>query len=336
MKKKIILLSAIAGILFTTACQNFEKGPGGLEYKIVKDAGNDKAVSEDFLAVDMIVKSDRDSVLSSTYDLEFPQIVNIAPDTVPGIYDGDYNTMFKLLGEGDSAVFKINLDTMSANVGQPKPDFADQHIIFNVKVRKHFKKGDLDDSTFFSQVDEYYKEVMDELKDSEEKKLASYVSKNKLEPQKTESGLQYIIDDKGSDQMPEDGDTVVVNYVGSLTNDKVFDTNIEETAKKENNFNPGRDYEPLKLRLGHDPVIEGWTEGMKLIGKGGKATLLIPSNLGYGEQGGGGDIPPYAPLVFQVELVDIITGPTPEEEKAAEEEAKAEAEAQAEAEADND
>lgn len=318
MKRKIILLSAVAGVLFTTACQNFQKGPGGLEYKIVKDNGQEKALAGDFLAVDMIVKTDRDSTLSSTYDLNFPQIVNIAPDTIPGIYEGDYNSMFKLLGEGDSAVFKLNLDTMSAKVGQPKPDFADHHLVFNVKVRKHFKKGDLTDSAFFAQVDEYYETIMEDLKKSEETKLASYISKKKLEPKKTDSGLQYVITEEGSDIKPQIGDTVVVNYVGALTNEKVFDTNIEDIAKKENNHNPMRPYEPLRFRIGHDPVIQGWTEGMQLVGKGGKAILLIPSKLGYGERGGGNAIPPYAPLVFNVELIDIITGPAPEEEETSE------------------
>lgn len=317
MKKKIIFLSALAGILFTTACQNFQKGPGGLEYKIVKDNGQEKALAGDFLAIDLIVKSDRDSILTSTYDLNFPQVVNIAPDSIPGTYDGDYNSMFKFLGEGDSAVFKLNLDTMASKVGQPKPDFADHHLIFNVKVRKHFKKGDLTDSAFFAQIDTYYEGVMEDLKKGEETKLASYISKNKLEPQKTETGLQYVITDEGAGTKANVGDTVVVNYVGALTNDKIFDTNIEETAKAEGAHNPMRPYEPLRFRIGHDPVIQGWTEGMQLLAKGGKATFLIPSNLGYGERGGGNEIPPYAPLVFKVELLDII--PTVATEDAAQE-----------------
>lgn len=316
MNKKIILFFSAASLLLTSACQNFEKGQGGLEYKIVKDNGGEKAVAGDFLAVDMTVTSDRDSLLSSTYELGFPQIVNIAPDSIPGIYEGDYNSMFKFLGEGDSGVFKLNIDTMSANIGQPKPEFADHYVTFNIKVRKLFKKGDLTDSVFFAQIDQYYEEIMEGLKNDEEKKLASYISKNKLEPQKTASGLQYVITDEGEGAKPTVGDTVVVNYIGSLTDNKVFDTNDEDVAKKENAFNPMRPYEPLRFRIGHDGVIQGWTEGMQLIGKGGKATLLIPSSLGYGERGGGNAIPPYAPLVFEVELVDIIAGPTDTENTA--------------------
>ena len=65
MMRSFVLFLAAAGLALTTACQNFEKGPGGLEYKIVKDAGNEKAVEGDFLAVDLTVTTDRDSLLSS-------------------------------------------------------------------------------------------------------------------------------------------------------------------------------------------------------------------------------------------------------------------------------
>src|SRR5690606_10894412 len=309
MKKSILFLSAAVGLLAATSCQNFKKGDGGLEYNIVKDAGAEKAEAGDLLSVDMIVTSDRkDSLLQSTYDIGLPQIVNIAPDSIPGLYAGDYNSMFKMLGEGDSAVFRLNLDTMAAKTGQPKPEFADHYATFKVKVRKHFKKGNLTDSALYAQIDEYFKGEIETLKQAEEGKLANYISKNKLEPKKTDSGLQYIVKEEGSGNKAVVGDTVVVNYTGSLVNGKVFDTNNVETAKKENTFNPMRQYEPIRFRVGHDPVIQGWTEGLQLLSKGSKATLLVPSSIGYGERGGG-TIPPYAPLVFDVELVDIIPGP---------------------------
>ncbi len=309
MKKSILFLSAAVGLLAATSCQNFKKGDGGLEYNIVKDAGAEKAQAGDLLSVDMIVTSDRkDSLLQSTYEIGLPQIVNIAPDSIPGLYPGDYNSMFKMLGEGDSAVFRLNLDTMAAKTGQPKPEFADKYATFKVKVRKHFKKGDLTDSALYAQIDEYFKAEIETLKQAEEGKLANYVSKNKLDPKKTDSGLQYIVKEEGTGNKAVVGDTVVVNYTGTLVSGKIFDTNDAELAKKENTFNPMRQYEPIRFRVGHDPVIQGWTEGLQLLNKGSKATLLVPSSIGYGERGGG-SIPPYAPLIFDVELVDIIPGP---------------------------
>lgn len=310
MKKSILFLAAAVTLLATTACQNFKKGDGGLEYKIVEDAGSDKAVAGDVLSVDMTITSDRkDSLMNSTYDMGLPQIVNIAPDSIPGLYPGDYNSMFKMLGEGDSAVFHLNLDTMAAKTGQPKPEFADKIVKFTVKVKKHFKKGQLTDSALYDQINKYFEGQIQGLKKAEESKLANYISSKKLAPKKTASGLQYVISEQGTGTKPAVGDTVVVNYAGFLTTGKVFDTNNPELAKKENVFNPMRPYEPIRFRIGTDPVIQGWTEGIQLLNKGGKATLLIPSTLGYGERGGGGAIPPYAPLVFDVELVDIIPGP---------------------------
>lgn len=131
-----------------------------------------------------------------------------------------------------------------------------------------------------------------------------------MEPKKTASGLQYVITKQGTGKNAVVGDTVVVNYIGKLTNEKVFDTNQADLAKKHKVFNPQRPYEALRLHLGVDGVITGWTEAFQLLNKGSKATLVIPSALAYGERNAG-QIPPYAPLVFDVEVIDIIPGKAP-------------------------
>lgn len=316
MKKSIFVLTAAAGLVLAS-CQNFKKGEGGLEYKFFKDNGQEKAVGGDVLSMDIVVKTDRDSLLASTYDLGLPQIAPIIPDSMmQGGYPGDNNTILKMLGEGDSATFKLDLDTMAARTGQPKPEFADKFIQFTIKVKKHFKKGDLTDSALFEQVNEYYLAEMEGLKKAEEGKIASYVEKEKLQPQKTESGLQYVIDEEGAGDAPAVGDTVVINYTGQLTNGKVFDTNDPKVAEESDLFNPMREYEPLRVRVGHTPVIAGWTEGLQLLKKGSKAKFIVPSALGYGERQQQNMIPPYAPLVFDVEIVDIIEGPEDDAESA--------------------
>ena len=109
--------------------------------------------------------------------------------------------------------------------------------------------------------------------------------------QTTASGLQYKIIEAGSEQKPGPQDTVLVRYKGSLLDGSVFDQVW------------GDDSEPIRLTL--DRVIPGWTEGLQLVGKGGKATLYIPSELGYGVNGTQG-IEPNSTLVFDVELVDVF------------------------------
>lgn len=310
MKKSILLFTA-AGLLLT-ACQNFKKADGGLEYKIAEDAGAEKAVSGDLLSVDMIVKSDRDSVLNSTYEAGIPQIVQLYPDSVIKQNPGDPTGLFKFVGEGDSLVFKIDLDSVAAKTKQPKPEFADKYIIYTLKVKKHFKKGKLNDQQLGEQVTKYFEAEVAKLKDAEAGKVDTYIKKNKLTATKTASGLQYVVTEKGSGKNAAVGDTVVVNYTGKLTSGKVFDTNSADIAKKEKVFNPQRPYEALRLHLGVDGVITGWTEAFQLFNKGTKATLVIPSALAYGDRGApGGTIPPFAPLVFDVEVVDIIPGKVP-------------------------
>src|SRR5690606_19175973 len=307
MKKSVFSLG-LATLVLAGACQQFETGDGGLQYKIVKDGGQPKAQTGDLLSVSMTVTTDRDSLLSSTYKIGLPQIINIAADSLPGLYPGDYNSMFKMLGEGDSAIFKLNLDTMAAKTMQPKPDFADHYVTFNVKVNKHFKKGELTDSALYAEVNTYFDGEIQKLKASEEGKINDYIKKNNLEPLKTASGLQYIITEEGTGEKPVAGDTVKVNYTGALvaTGD-VFDTSIKEVAEKSNTYNPMRPYEPAKFAIGVRQVIQGWDEGLLLLPKGSKAKLIIPSELGYGERGDGrGVIPPFAPLVFDIELIDIL------------------------------
>src|SRR5690606_23004477 len=185
---------------------------------------------------------------------------------------------------------------------------------FNVKVNKHFQKGELTDSALYAEVNTYFDAEIEKLKASEEGKITSYIEKNSLEPLKTASGLQYIIIEEGTGEKPVAGDTVQVNYTGALvaTGD-VFDTSIKEVAEQNNIFNAMRPYEPAKFAIGVRQVIPGWDEGLLLMPKGTKAKLIIPSELGYGERGDGrGVIPPFAPLVFDIELIDILKPTTPD------------------------
>lgn len=109
---------------------------------------------------------------------------------------------------------------------------------------------------------------------------------------KTSSGLRYQILKKGNGIQATKGVTVSVHYKGQLSDDTVFDSSYKRK-------------EPIEFKLGMGQVIAGWDEGISLLRVGDKARFVIPSNLGYGNRGAGGAIPPNANLIFDVELVDI-------------------------------
>jgi FKBP-type peptidyl-prolyl cis-trans isomerase len=112
------------------------------------------------------------------------------------------------------------------------------------------------------------------------------------EQMKTPSGLEYVETVAGTGAQAAAGKTVSVHYTGKLTNGKVFDSSYTRG-------------EPIEFKLGTGRVIKGWDEGIALMKEGGKATLTIPPQLGYGERGAGGVIPPNATLIFDVELVSV-------------------------------
>lgn len=111
----------------------------------------------------------------------------------------------------------------------------------------------------------------------------------------TASGLQYVVIEEGTGPACQPGDVVKVHYTGTLEDGTQFDSSRDRG-------------EPIQFPLGVGSVIPGWDEGIGLMKKGGKAKLIIPPDLGYGEQGAGGVIPPNATLIFEVELVDIQPG----------------------------
>ena len=108
----------------------------------------------------------------------------------------------------------------------------------------------------------------------------------------TDSGLFYRVDKAGEGDQPAKGNSVKVHYKGELLDGTVFDSSFKRN-------------QPIEFSLGVGQVIPGWDEGIALLNKGAKATLIIPSDLAYGAAGAGGVIPPNATLKFEVELVDF-------------------------------
>ncbi len=112
----------------------------------------------------------------------------------------------------------------------------------------------------------------------------------------TPSGLKIIDLKVGTGPSPKPGQTCVMNYTGWLY----------ENGKKGNKFDSSLDRnQPFSFPIGQHQVIAGWDEGVATMKVGGKRTLIIPPELGYGARGAGGVIPPNATLIFDVELLGV-------------------------------
>ena len=108
------------------------------------------------------------------------------------------------------------------------------------------------------------------------------------------SGLKYKDDVVGTGPEPKAGQTVNVHYTGWL----------DQNGQKGSKFDSSRDRgQPFSFTLGRGQVIAGWDQGVATMKTGGKRTLVIPPELGYGARGAGGVIPPNATLIFEVELL---------------------------------
>ena len=105
------------------------------------------------------------------------------------------------------------------------------------------------------------------------------------------SGLQYQVLKEGNGKKPSAKDTVMCHYEGFLIDGTVFDSSIQRG-------------EPATFPL--QQVIAGWTEGLQLMQEGAKYRFFIPYRLGYGEGGAGSSIPPFAALIFDVELIQVV------------------------------
>lgn len=304
MKTKLIVLG-IAALGFA-GCQQFKKGEGDTLYKIHTDKDGTNIKEGDFIAFMAIQKTEGDSVLYNSYDFDRPALML---EQKPA-FKGDLYGSLALLSEGDSATFKINVDSMEKKMGQPKPKgYKGKYMVFNLKINKVIPKGTMNDSVFHGVIDKYLKGEAELAKTSEAGKINNYIQAKSLKPEATASGLKYVITKQGSGQKANPGDTVQVNYTGMFVtgSNKVFDTSYPDVAKKSGTYNPMRPYAPIKVAVGGMGSIAGFDEALRMLPKGSKATVILPSNLAYGEQGNQA-IPPFTPLIFDLEIMNIIPG----------------------------
>lgn len=163
-----------------------------------------------------------------------------------------------------------------------------------IGIRDVFKQDSLQiqpqDAAMYVQV--YMQQAMEAKVAKAKAAGLAFLAENKTKPGviETASGLQYKVVNTGSGKKPTAADQATVHYTGKLLDGTPFDSSVERG-------------EPATFGVGE--VIAGWTEALQLMREGDKWILYLPSELAYGEQGAGGQIPPNSVLIFEVELIKV-------------------------------
>ncbi len=200
--------------------------------------------------------------------------------------NGQFQSVLNMLSIGDSVTFTIPAKDLFENTFRqtvPPGMSPETGLDFNIGVIRQMTQVE-----YKAYNDERIAAYNSARLEEEKIIIQNYLEEQQVQAKVTESGLHYVITKEGSGPKPKEGQRVNVRYKGTL---------LEGGTQ----FDAG-DY---AFVLGRGSVIAGWDEGIGYLNVGAKAVLYIPSILGYQRRGSGGVIPPDAPLVFEVELLEI-------------------------------
>ncbi|TAH26719.1 MAG: hypothetical protein EAZ07_03435 [Cytophagales bacterium] len=283
MLKKLLTLATAASALIFSSCKDYKTNENGLRYKILADSAGPTAQDGGEALIHFQIENHQDSIIESTFKRNAPIPIQIKKieEFKGGLVEG-----LLLLSKGDSAVFMISADSIFK--GQPTLPpgvFKGRDLKFTVKVISLRSKEESEKEKVKME-EEYMKrrEGMTAQIASDTIVIVNYLKSKKIKYSKNISGVYYSITSKGKGAKIAMGDSLKVNYVGKFLDGRQFDAGKE-----------------FPFVQGMSQVIPGWHMGIGELSRGDKATLFIPSPLGYGEQGAG-TIPANTILVFDIEI----------------------------------
>lgn len=299
---KITMLLSSAILLGLVSCNKSEfdgytKAENGLHYQFFnQDQSGVKAVEGDGVSIKIVYALKRTPTDSVLFDSKMNSedgsgtVRYILPKSS---FNGSLEDAIKMMAKNDSAAFIISADSffLKTNHMEALPPFAKpgDKLVISIKLMDVKSKKELDENQKKQEAE------IAKLSESEQPKMDAYLAENKIATAPTASGLIFIETQKGKGGAhPAATDEVTVHYTGMLLDGTKFDSSLDRG-------------EPAKFPL--NQVIPGWTEAIQLMTKGSKAKIIIPSNLGYGPNGAGAQIPPFSTLVFEVELIDFKAAP---------------------------
>ncbi len=274
--KTTLGLVITAGLL--SSCDNFKvtQETDGSKYQIHESGdGKTKPKEGDILTFDLIIKAPNDTVFTDTYKRKEPIVMPLSK----GAFKGSFENSLTHLSVGDSATVYVSADSLFMRVQQPLPQGVTKgsDMKFIVKIKS-------------IQTMAQFQKAQEEKKNNEVKLMENFAKKNFPNATKTQYGMYRVVLKEGTGATIPSGKTVKVDYTGKLMNGQIFDSSAGK--------------QPLEFPIGQGAVIPGWEQALMMMKKGEKSIFFIPSNLAYGEQGSG-PIPPFSPLIFEMEVIDV-------------------------------
>jgi FKBP-type peptidyl-prolyl cis-trans isomerase FkpA len=291
-------------LLLCVACDKSEKEtPSGLKFKVVKAGDGVLPKPDEVVLFNYVFKDSKDSIWQNTYSQEFPAVILVADSAAIPSEDGMIQ-MLRMLSKGDSVTVEISVkDFFSKIAKRPIPSGVDSTLTFYYGVRMD---SIMSRDGFDKFQENWYSMKFKQQTQKDVAIIDAYLLEKNLKAENTESGLRYVIASPGSGELAKSGQTVKVNYTGYTLEGKCFDSSIKAIAQENGVYNTMREpYSPYEVTIDESTVIMGWHEALKLLRKGSKATIYIPSPLAYGRQQRGDIIKENEILVFDMEVLEI-------------------------------
>jgi FKBP-type peptidyl-prolyl cis-trans isomerase FkpA len=292
-----IALMLLAIVIFS-ACKKspypgYTESETGLYYKIIR-GNSERALPQegDVLTLEMsYYLQDNDSLLFSTKDYQDAFMLPVQKS----LFNGDINEGLFMITEGDSASFIVKADSFliyNVGVGAQLPPFVKPESMFRFEMKVIHHKTQAEYMAEMEARREQDMVLLQGLKEQETIDREQWLKDNNISTKPTQSGLIFIQQTAGTGAKVEQGDLVKAHYTGYFLNGQIFDSSAEAP-------------EPFSFVAGRGQVIQGWDEAVMMMRKGGKARIILPSQIAYGESQPGFPIPPYSTLYFDLEIVDV-------------------------------
>lgn len=285
-----IIAPLMSAVVLLASCNQYEKTPTGLSYKISKGSSKDLLKQGQFVKMHVEYKLPaKDSVLSSSFGrIPVYFMVDSAQKAKHSFIE-----IINQCAPGDKVEFVMSVDSLK------KFGMLEYNNIFKEKDQINGKVEVI--KTFATQelMMADYKTEMDKEKARETKEIKDHLAKKNIKAQENPAGVFVEVTNAGDATAKADsGKQVSVMYRGTFLDGRKFDGNMDSDSPNK---------QPLEFVIGQGGVIKGLEDGLKMFNKGGRGKIFIPAMLGYGPNGSAPVIPPYATLVFDIEVLDVKT-----------------------------